>query len=101
MAPRILYVVTEDWYFLSHRLPMARAAKAAGYAVHVVTRIKHGEAAIAKEGFVPHALDWSRGSLSPLGSFLAILALRRLIGELKPDIQHHVSLKAVPLDNTE
>ena len=30
MAPRILYVVTEDWYFLSHRLPMARAAKAGG-----------------------------------------------------------------------
>ena len=28
MAPtRILYVVTEDWYFLSHRLPMARAAR--------------------------------------------------------------------------
>jgi hypothetical protein len=38
MAPRILYVVTEDWYLLSHRLPMARAAKAAGYEVHVATR---------------------------------------------------------------
>jgi len=100
MAPRILYVVTEDWYFLSHRLPMARAAKAAGYEVHVAARIKHGEAAIAREGFVPHALDWSRGSLSPLGSFLAILALRRLIGELKPDIQHNVSLKPVLLGTT-
>src|SRR6185295_1655120 len=37
-APRLLCVVTEDWYFLSHRLPMARAAKAAGYEVHVATR---------------------------------------------------------------
>jgi len=44
MAPRVLYVVTEDWYFLSHRLPMARAAKAAGYEVHVATRIKDGRA---------------------------------------------------------
>ena len=25
--PRLLYVVSEDWYFLSHRLPMARAAQ--------------------------------------------------------------------------
>ena len=46
MAPRILYVVTEDWYFLSHRLPMARAAKEAGYEVHVATRLKDGQAAI-------------------------------------------------------
>ena len=67
-APRLLYVVTEDWYFLSHRLPMARAAQQAGYEVHVATRLKDGAASIAKEGFVPHALDWSRGSLSPLGS---------------------------------
>ena len=49
MAPRILYVVTEDWYFLSHRLPMARAAKAAGYEVHIATRLKDGRAAIEKE----------------------------------------------------
>ena len=100
MTPRILYVVTEDWYFLSHRLPMARAAKEAGFEVHVATRIKHGEAAIVREGFIPHALDWSRGSLSPLGSVSAILALRRLIRELKPQIQHNVSLKPVLLGTT-
>jgi 16S rRNA (cytosine967-C5)-methyltransferase len=29
-APRMLFTVTEDFAFLSHRLPMARAAKAAG-----------------------------------------------------------------------
>jgi len=56
MAPRILYVVTEDWYFLSHRLPMARAAEAAGYEVHVAARLKDGRAGIEKEGFTPHAL---------------------------------------------
>ena len=26
-APRLVYLVTEDWYFLSHRLPMAKAAQ--------------------------------------------------------------------------
>ncbi len=97
MARRILYVVTEDWYFLSHRLPMARAAKAAGYEVHVATRLKDGSAAIEKEGFVPHALSWSRGSLSAAGSFTAIMALRRLLNELRPDILHNVSLKPVLL----
>jgi hypothetical protein len=96
-APRLLYVVTEDWYFLSHRLPMARAAQQAGYEVHVATRLKDGAASIAKEGFVPHALDWSRGSLSPLGSLSAIVELRRLLRGLKPDILHNISLKPVLL----
>jgi glycosyltransferase involved in cell wall biosynthesis len=97
MARRILYVVTEDWYFLSHRLPMARAAKAAGYEVHVATRLKDGRAAIEQEGFVPHALSWSRGSLSLTGSLSAIMALRRLIRTLRPAILHNISLKPVLL----
>ncbi|MGE3529955.1 MAG: glycosyltransferase family 4 protein [Methyloceanibacter sp.] len=97
MARRILYVVTEDWYFLSHRLPMARAAQKAGYEVHVATRLKDGRAAIEKEGFVPHALSWSRGSLSARDSLSSILALRRLIKELRPAILHNVALKPVLL----
>ena len=71
-TPRLLYVVTEDWYFLSHRLPMARAAKAAGYDVHVATRIKEGRMVIEKEGFTTHALSWSRGSLSAFGSLAGV-----------------------------
>ena len=97
MARSILYVVTEDWYFLSHRLPMARAAKAACYEVHVATRLNDGKAAIEREGFVPHALAWSRGSLSPRGSLSAIWALRRLLRDLRPAILHNVSLKPVLL----
>ncbi len=100
MAPRILYVVTEDWYFLSHRLPMARAAKQAGYEVHVATRLKDGKAAIEREGFVPHGLNWSRGSLSPWGSLSAIFELRRLLRALNPDILHNISLKPVLLGTT-
>ena len=97
MARRILYVVTEDWYFLSHRLPMARAAKAAGFEVHVATRLKDGAASIEEEGFVPYALSWSRGSLSPVASLEAIVGLRRLLKAVRPDILHNVSLKPVLL----
>ncbi|MGH6734990.1 MAG: glycosyltransferase family 4 protein [Methyloceanibacter sp.] len=97
MAPRLLYVVTEDWYFLSHRLPMARAAKAAGYEIHVATRIKDAGAAIAKEGFTPHALSWSRGSLSLGDSLSAIRELRGLFRSLGPALVHNVSLKPVVL----
>ena len=97
MAPRILYVVTEDWYFLSHRLPMARAAKAAGYEVHVAARLKDGRAGIEAEGFVAHPLTWSRGSLSLRDSFAAVRELRRLIRDLNPAVVHNVALKPVLL----
>lgn len=100
MGPRLLYVVTEDWYFLSHRLPMARAARDAGYEVHVATRIKDGRAAIEREGFVPHALSWSRGSLSAFGSLAAVRELRRLFRALGPDIIHNIALKPVLLGTT-
>jgi glycosyltransferase involved in cell wall biosynthesis len=96
-APRLLYVVTEDWYFLSHRLPMARAAKAAGYDVHVATRINRGKEAIEAEGFTPHSLSWQRGSLSPTHSIAGVAELRKLLHALKPDILHNISLKPVLL----
>src|SRR5690242_5273426 len=51
IAPRLLYVVSEDWYFLSHRLPMARAASNDGFEVHVATQVRDGGAAIKAEGF--------------------------------------------------
>jgi len=97
MAPRILYIVTEDWYFLSHRLPMARAAKGAGYEVHVAARMLDGAAAIEAEGFVPHKLSWSRGSISARDSLSAVLELRGLIRDVEPDLVHNVALKPVLL----
>ncbi|HUK10594.1 MAG TPA: glycosyltransferase [Stellaceae bacterium] len=42
--PKLLFLVTEDWYFWSHRLPMARAARDAGFEVAAATRVTaHGE----------------------------------------------------------
>jgi glycosyltransferase involved in cell wall biosynthesis len=92
--PRLLYVVTEDWYFLSHRLPMARAAKAAGFEVHVATNVADGAAAIAREGFVLHPIRFARGKISPFATLATIRALRRVHREVAPDLVHHVALQA-------
>ncbi|MBI1383791.1 MAG: glycosyltransferase [Rhizobiales bacterium] len=90
---RLLYLVTEDWYFVSHRLPMARAARDAGFEVHVATRVRdHGEA-IRNEGFHLHPLHWSRGSLSPVGNLVAVRRVRALLARLGPAILHNVAMK--------
>ena len=92
-APRLLYVVTEDWFFLSHRLPMARAAKAAGFEVHVATNVGDGGPAIEREGFILHPVRFARGRLSPLATLSTILALRRIHRDVAPDLVHHVALQ--------
>lgn len=96
-APRLLYVVTEDWAFLSHRLPMARAARDAGFEVHVATQVKNGAAAIAGEGFALHPIPFARGSTSPLAALKTIAALRRVHREVRPVLTHHVAVQACVL----
>ncbi len=90
-APRLLYLVSEDWYFLSHRLPMARAARDAGYEVHVATRVVDGGAAIKAEGFALHPLKWRRGSTNPIDFINAIVEVRRTYRAIKPDLVHQVA----------
>jgi len=44
MMPKLMYVISEDWFFCSHFLERAVAAQAAGYDVAVMTREQaHGE----------------------------------------------------------
>lgn len=92
---RLVYLVTEDWYFVSHRLPMARAAKAAGYEVHVVTRVDRCRAQIEAEGFVVHPTDLARGSLRPDRLLAAARAVRARYREIRPDLVHHVAVQCV------
>lgn len=93
--PNILYLVTEDWYFLLHRLPMAHAAARAGYQVHVATRVNKDRSTIEALGFEVHPLDWRRGSLNPFGFVSVVRDIRRLYARLKPDVIHHIALESV------
>jgi len=94
-GPKILYVVTEDWYFWSHRLALARAARDAGLEVVVATRVgRHGER-LEAEGFRVVSIRMQRGEFR---AWRELGALRELVGlyrRERPDIVHHVSLKPV------
>lgn len=91
--PKLLYLVTEDWYFLSHRLALARAARDAGFEVVVATRVsEHGEQ-IAAEGFRLVPIKLRRRSHAPLGEAAALLEIIRLYRRERPDLVHHVALK--------
>ena len=96
-AKRILYLQTEDWAFLLHRLPMARAARDAGYEVHVATRVGDRRGDIEAEGFSVHPLGWHRGSRAPHDALRAVTSIRRLLDAVEPDLLHNVAMKPVLL----
>jgi glycosyltransferase involved in cell wall biosynthesis len=91
--PRIVYLVTEDWVFVSHRLPIARAARDAGYEVTVATRVADHGAQIEAEGFKLVRLSWARRSLNPFAELAALTRLVGLYRRLRPVIVHHVAVK--------
>ena len=98
-APRacLLFVVTEDWYFMSHRLGLARRARDAGWRVVIAARESDRAAAIAAEGLEFIALPFERALTYPWRDLRLLLALRAVLRDLAPDIVHLVSLKPILL----
>jgi glycosyltransferase involved in cell wall biosynthesis len=93
-TPKLLFLVTEDWYFCSHRLPVARAARDAGFAVAVATRVREHGAQIRGEGFALIPLRWRRRGDGLRGGLRAIIEIARVYRRERPAILYHVALKA-------
>lgn len=92
---KLLFFVTEDWFFCSHFLDRAVAARAAGYEVVVATQChRHGER-IAACGLRLAPLRMRRKSMNPFGELRLIGDLCRLYRQEKPDIVHHVAVKPI------
>ncbi len=92
---KVLFFVTEDWYFRSHRLPVARAARDAGFEVVVATRVDTCRDTLTQEGFRLIPLQMRRRSKNPLRELAAILEIINIYRRERPDLVHHVALKPV------
>lgn len=94
-APVLMFVVTEDWYFVSHRLALAQRAVSEGFRVIVATRVSnHGET-IRHAGCELVSLRWRRRGGSPLGEVATLVRLVKLYRRYRPAVVHHVALKPV------
>jgi len=93
--PKILYFITEDWYFCSHRLPLALAARDAGYDVAVVTNVNEHADVIRRAGIRLIPFDLSRKGMNPASELAVLARLVALYRKEKPDIVHQVAMKPV------
>ena len=95
MKPRLLFLISEDWYFWSHRLSIARAARDAGFEVLVATRVVQYKERIEKEGFKLIPINLERKSKNVFKEVFSVLEIVKIYRQEKPDIVHHVAVKPI------
>jgi glycosyltransferase involved in cell wall biosynthesis len=95
-AKRLLFLLNDAPFFVTHRLAVAVAAHALGFEVHVGVPFEARAAAqIRAAGVYLHDIPLRRGARALFGELRLIAAYWRLIGALKPDVVHAVTMKPV------
>lgn len=92
---KILIVVNSDWFFLSHRLPIALEAKRQGYEVHISSRDTGRSAEIVSNGLIFHELPISCSGTNIIEELFAVRHFIKFYKRIKPDLVHHVTMKPV------
>jgi len=95
--PKLLYLVTEDWFFATHFFPMVRAARGAGFDVVVATRVRDHAAQIEREGCRIIPFENERKRIGPLEVLRTVARLIGLVRAERPDVVHCIALRMVVL----
>lgn len=95
LPSRLLFVVNTGWFFLSHRLPIARALQAHGVEVHLAAPNGADLVDVEAHGIHVHPILLSRSGMNPVTELWSIVGLTQLYRQVKPDLVHHVTPKPV------
>ncbi len=92
---RLLFVISEDRYFVSHRLHLAKKAMEEGFQVGFSGNVSAFGQLLEDEGI--DVLEWKhkRGSINPWIELQSMFQLARLILRFRPDVVHAVASKPV------
>lgn len=94
---KLLWVVNVDWFFASHRLPIAAEALRLGYEVHVATGVTNLRTELERRGFTVHPLKLNRSSTGLLSAWRLFTEIVRIFRAVQPDVVHLVTIKPVLL----
>ena len=92
---KIIFFSNSDWYLFNFRLPLARALKAQGHEVVLISPQGNYGARLREEGFRWEALAMDRRSLNPFREILLLARLALLYLRERPDAVHHFTIKCV------
>jgi glycosyltransferase involved in cell wall biosynthesis len=94
-APKLLIIISNGPFFLSHRLPIATAAQEAGFEVAVACPEDTSREAILAYGFRHLPFVMRRGSATPFSEIAALAGMAGAIREFRPDVIHFVTSKPI------
>lgn len=92
---RLLIVVNDPAFFLSHRVGIALAAMNDNYEVHIATAAGDAVEKIKALGLNHHQIYLTRSGLNPISELRSLGELYSLFLTLKPDLVHLVTIKPV------
>lgn len=95
MSKKLLFIINVDWFFLSHRLPIALKAINLGYEVHIATGITKHLTQMQSYGLHVHPLSLHRSDTNLISSMKLILEIFHIYKNIRPDIVHLVTIKPV------
>lgn len=92
---RLLFVVNDTAIFVSHRLPVAIAARRAGYEVHLAA-LDSGALDVLRDHDIRfHPLPVDRTGLNPVKDLRLMHELARTVRAVRPALMHTVTIKPV------
>lgn len=92
---RLMFIVNDLPFFLSHRKRLATAAKEAGYHVSIACPQDPRIPSLAEEGFTIIPIKMRRGSLSLVAEWYAFRSVWQAIRQFRPDALHLITSKPV------
>ena len=98
--PKIAFFITEDWYFVSHRLPIAVESIKKGFDVYLITKKTSSKSKIIENhGIRVININISRGEISPISDVKVLIKLTLILKKIRPDILHTVAMKPILYGN--
>ena len=95
MTNKILFVANVDWFFISHRLIIAKEAMKKGFEVFVACQDTGRSHEISESGIKFINLSISRSGTNPISELSTLIKFYEIYNDIKPDIVHHITLKPV------
>ena len=92
---KLLYLITEDWFFCSHFLERALAAKDAGYEIIVCSKKNKNKKDIEEYGIKFQEVNFNRKNINPFYELLVLIKIINIYRKLSPDIVHHIAFKPI------
>ena len=94
---KILFNITEDWFFLSHFLSRALSAQKDGFEIYVCCNETNKKEIIEKYGIKFLRLPYKRPNINPIYQVYILIKLLLIIIKVKPNIIHNIALKPIIL----